>query len=53
MSAGLTATTTALKQMYMMHGGGGNLAINGALALYINFINLFLSPASPFRLDRD
>lgn len=43
-SAGLTAYyNQALKQMYMMHGGGGNLAINGALALYINFLNLFLS----------
>ncbi len=43
-SAGLTAYyNQALKQMYMMHGDGGNLAINGALALYVNFINLFLS----------
>ncbi len=43
-SAGLTAYyTQAIKQMYMMQGGRGNLAILGALVLYINFINLFLS----------
>lgn len=53
-SAGLTAYyNQALKQMYMMHGGGGNLAINGALALYINFINLFLSLLRLFGSSRD
>lgn len=53
-SAGLTAYyNQALKQMYMMHGGGGNLAINGALALYINFINLFMSLLRLFGSSRD
>jgi FtsH-binding integral membrane protein len=53
-SAGLTAYyNQALKQMYMMHGGAGNLAINGALALYINFINLFLSLLRLFGSSRD
>lgn len=43
-SAGLTAYyTQAIKQMYRVQGGRGNLAILGALVLYINFINLFLS----------
>ena len=43
-SAGLTAYyTQAIKQMYRTHGGRGNLAVLGALVLYINFINLFLS----------
>ena len=53
-SAGLTAYyNQALKQMYMMHGGAGNLAINGALALYINFINLFLSLLRLFGSSRN
>ncbi len=53
-SAGLTAYyNQTLKQMYMMHGGGGNLAINGALALYISFINLFLSLLRLFGSSRD
>lgn len=43
-SAGLTAYyTQSIKQVYLMHGGRGNLAILGALALYISFLNLFLS----------
>ena len=43
-SAGLTAYhTQAIKQLYLTQGGRGNLAIVGALALYINFLNLFLS----------
>lgn len=43
-AAGLTAYhTQAIKQLYLVQGGQGNLAINGALALYINFLNLFLS----------
>lgn len=43
-AAGLTAYhTQAIKQLYMVNGGRGNLAINGALVLYINFLNLFLS----------
>jgi uncharacterized protein len=53
-SAGLTAYyNQALKQLYMMHGAEGNLAINGALALYINFINLFLSLLRLFGSSRD
>lgn len=43
-AAGLTAYhTQAIKQLYMMHGGQGNLAVLGALLLYVNFINIFLS----------
>jgi FtsH-binding integral membrane protein len=43
-AAGLTAyDTQALKQQYMMHGARGNLAVLGALLLYINFYNLFVS----------
>ncbi len=42
--AGLTAyDTQKLKQLYLMHGGAGNLAILGALELYLDFLNLFLS----------
>ncbi|MBX7079287.1 MAG: Bax inhibitor-1/YccA family protein [Nannocystaceae bacterium] len=53
-SAGLTAyTNQAIKQIYLMHGGGGNLAINGALALYVDFINLFLSLLRLFGSSRD
>lgn len=53
-SAGLTAYyNQMLKQLYMMHGSQGNLAINGALALYINFINLFLSLLRIFGSSRD
>ncbi|HWB76082.1 MAG TPA: Bax inhibitor-1/YccA family protein [Nannocystaceae bacterium] len=52
--AGLTAYyNQALKQLYMMHGGAGNLAINGALALYVNFINLVLSLLRLFGSSRD
>lgn len=32
-----------LRQMYAQAGGSANLAIIGALTLYLNFINLFLS----------
>jgi FtsH-binding integral membrane protein len=43
-SAGLTAYyTQAIKQLYLVGGRSGNLAILGALVLYISFINLFLS----------
>lgn len=53
-SAGLTAyTNQALKQMYMTSGAAGNLAINGALHLYVNFINLFLSLLRLFGSSRD
>ena len=43
-AAGLTAYhTQAVKQIYLTQGGRGNLAIIGALVLYVDFINLFLS----------
>jgi uncharacterized protein len=41
--AGLTAyDTQKLQQMYLQTGGAGNLALRGALILYLDFINLFL-----------
>jgi len=41
--AALTAyDTQALKEMYAMHGGAGNLALRGALKLYLDFINMFI-----------
>ncbi|HLT40356.1 MAG TPA: Bax inhibitor-1/YccA family protein [Enhygromyxa sp.] len=41
--AGLTAyDTRKIKQIYLVNGGAGNLAISGALSLYLDFINLFL-----------
>lgn len=41
--AGLTAyDNQRLKQMYAVTGGAGNLAINGALMLYLDFVNMFL-----------
>jgi hypothetical protein len=53
-SAGLTAyETQAIKQMYLMRGGAGNLAIFGALLLYINFINMFRSLLYLFLGSRD
>ncbi|MCA9699239.1 MAG: Bax inhibitor-1 family protein, partial [Myxococcales bacterium] len=40
--AGLTAyDTQKIKQIYLVNGGAGNLAIVGALELYLDFINLF------------
>ncbi len=42
--AGLTAyDTQKLKQFYLMHGNRGNVAVIGALELYLDFINIFLS----------
>jgi hypothetical protein len=53
-AAGLTAyDTQAIKQLYLMHGARGNLAILGALLLYINFINLFVSLLHLFGGSRD
>ena len=53
-AAGLTAYhTQAIKQMYRMHGGGGNLAVLGALLLYVDFVNLFLSLLRLFGGARD
>jgi uncharacterized protein len=41
--AGLTAyDTQKLKQMYAYQGAAGNLALIGALMLYLDFINMFL-----------
>ena len=41
--AGLTAyDNQRLKSMYIASGGANNLAIHGALMLYLNFINMFL-----------
>ncbi|MEL6545749.1 MAG: Bax inhibitor-1/YccA family protein [Myxococcota bacterium] len=41
--AGLTAyDTQKLKQIYDARGEGGNLALRGALTLYLDFINLFI-----------
>lgn len=41
--AGLTAyDTQKLKNLYDARGEGGNLALRGALSLYLDFINLFL-----------
>lgn len=43
-AAGLTAYhTQTVKQLYLMHGGKGNLAVLGALLLYVDFINMFLA----------
>jgi FtsH-binding integral membrane protein len=43
-AAGLTAYhTQAIKQLYLVQGGKGNLAILGALMLYVDFINMFLA----------
>lgn len=40
--AGLTAyDTQKIKQVYLVHGAVGNLAIMGALMLYLDFINMF------------
>ncbi|MCA9652525.1 MAG: Bax inhibitor-1/YccA family protein [Myxococcales bacterium] len=42
--AGLTAyDTQKLKQIYLVHGAVGNIAILGALNLYLDFINIFRS----------
>ena len=41
--AALTAyDTQKLKAMYAQYGGGGNLALRGALTLYLDFINMFM-----------
>jgi FtsH-binding integral membrane protein len=42
--AGLTAyDTQKIKQVYLVNGGAQNLAIVGALELYLDFINIFLA----------
>lgn len=41
--AGLTAyDTQKIKQIYLVHGAVGNLAVLGALNLYLDFINIFI-----------
>lgn len=41
--AALTAyDTQALKELYASSGGAGNLALRGALKLYLDFINMFV-----------
>jgi FtsH-binding integral membrane protein len=52
--AGLTAyDTQKIKQIYLVNGGAGNLAIQGALTLYLDFINLFLFLLRLFGGSRD
>jgi FtsH-binding integral membrane protein len=52
--AGLTAyDTQKIKQIYLVNGGAGNLAILGALELYLDFINLFLFLLRLFGGGRD
>ena len=52
--AGLTAyDTQKIKQIYLVNGGGGNLAIRGALELYLDFLNLFLFLLRLFGGGRD
>jgi FtsH-binding integral membrane protein len=52
--SGLTAYyTQTIKQMYLVNGGAGNLAILGALVLYITFINLFTTLLRLFGGSRD
>ena len=42
--AGLTAYhTQKIKQFYLVRGATGNIAIIGALSLYLDFINIFIS----------
>lgn len=51
---GLTAwDTQRLKAMYLDNGGAGNLAIMGALMLYLDFINLFISLLQLVGVRRD
>lgn len=52
--AGLTAyDTQKLKQIYLVHGAVGNIAILGALNLYLDFINIFISLLHLFGGSRD
>lgn len=51
---GLTAwDAQRLKAMYLENGGTGNLAILGALMLYLDFVNLFISLLQLLGLRRD
>jgi uncharacterized protein len=52
--AGLTAwDTQKLKAMYAERGDAGNLALRGALILYLDFVNLFLFMLRIFGQRRD
>jgi uncharacterized protein len=52
--AGLTAyDTQKIKQIYLVHGAVGNIAILGALNLYLDFINIFWSLLHLFGGSRD
>ncbi len=52
--AGLTAyDTQKLSQLYLVQGDAGNLALRGALILYLDFINLFLFLLRIFGSRRD
>ena len=52
--AGLTAfDTQKLKEVYRAQGGSGNLALRGALVLYLDFINLFIYLLRLFGNRRD
>jgi hypothetical protein len=52
--AGLTAyDTQKLRQIFLVNGGAGNLAIVGALNLYLDFINIFLFLLRLFGGNRD
>lgn len=51
--AGLTAAhTQSLRDVYLAEGGRGNLALRGALILYLDFINLFLMLLRIFGSER-
>lgn len=52
--AGFTAyDTQTIKQVYLVNGGRGNLAIVGALNLYLDFINIFVSLLRLFGVASD
>jgi hypothetical protein len=51
---GLTAYDTQKLRVFARDGGGtGSLAVNGALALYLDFVNLFLALLRLFGSRRD
>jgi FtsH-binding integral membrane protein len=52
--SGLTAyDTQKIRQIYLVNGGVGNLAILGALNLYLDFINIFVFLLHLFGGNRD
>jgi hypothetical protein len=52
--AGLTAyDTQKIRQIYLVNGGAGNLAVVGALNLYLDFINIFIFMLHLFGGSRD